>query len=61
MRADKISVGIVVNLGIDREPAVVLDKEQDGAMVALRLRQEGKRRGCWVAMPADKNVRTLRR
>lgn len=30
-------------------------------LIALRLRQEGKNRGCWVAMPATNQVRTLRR
>jgi hypothetical protein len=34
--------------------------EHDGEMVALRLRQRGKRRGCWVAMHRSENVRTLR-
>lgn len=61
MRADRITVGTIVDLGIEREPAEVLDREHDGAMVALRLRQEGKRRGCWVAMPAGESVKTLRR
>lgn len=61
MRADRVTIGTIVDLGIDREPAVVVDREEDGAMVALRLRQEGKHRGCWVAMPATDQIRTLRR
>lgn len=61
MRADRITKGRVVDLGADREPAEVVDIEHDGDMVALRLRQEGKRRGCWVAMPRTAQVRTLRR
>lgn len=61
MLANKMKVGDIVDLGNDVEPAVVLEVEVDGAMTALRLRQEGKRRGVWVAMPATANVRRLRR
>ena len=61
MRADRIRVGTIVDIGVDREPAEVVDAEIDGAMVALRLRQEGKRRGCWVAVPATDQIKTLRR
>lgn len=61
MRADRIIVGTIVDLGADREPAEVVDHEMDGAMVALRLRQEGKRRGCWVAMDRTTQVKVLRR
>lgn len=61
MKAFQVKTGTLVDLGMDRPPAEVVDIEIDGAMVALRLRQEGKRRGCWVALPANNNVRTLRR
>lgn len=59
MRASSIKVGNVVDIGADRAPAAVVDLEHDGAMVALRLRQDGKRRSCWVAMPADAQVRRV--
>lgn len=61
MRANRIKLGHVVDLGAERAPAAVVDLEHDGEMVALRLRQEGKRRSCWVAIPADDQVKTLRR
>lgn len=61
MKAFLITPGKLVDLGMGRTPAEVLDVEIDGHMVALRLRQEGKRRGCWVALPASNNVRTVRR
>lgn len=61
MRANRIKLGMIVDLGIDRAPAEVVDQELDGTMVALRLRQEGKHRGCWVAMPATAQIKTVRR
>lgn len=61
MLANKMLVGDIVDLGNDVEPAEVLDVELDGKMVALRLRQEGKLRGVWVAMPATAQIRRLRR
>lgn len=64
MRANRITVGTVVAIdhgGTEVPPAVVVDTEHDGNMVALRLRQEGKRRSCWVAVPATEPVKTLRR
>jgi len=50
----------MVDLGANRAPAEVIDLEQDGAMIALRLRQEGKRRGCWVAMDRTTQLRVNR-
>ena len=82
MRADRIKVGMLVDISLDSimdpvEAAKVVDTEHNqeavaGLMgwqqwigmpdhVALRLRQEGKNRGCWVAIPATNPVRTLRR
>lgn len=76
MRADRITVGKIVDLGVNRAPAEVVDVEQNGDaiaglmgldpneswnLVALRLRQEGKQRGVWVAIPTDVGVKTLRR
>jgi hypothetical protein len=76
VRADRIKLGTIVDLGTELEPAEVVDLETNAEAiaalmgldvetasnrVALRLRQEGKQRGAWVAIPLDRGVKTLRR
>lgn len=72
MKAFKIRVGMLVNLGTERSahgphmdrprpPAEVLDVEQNGGLVELQLRQVGKRRAYWVGIPEGKDVQTTPR